>query len=67
MKRYTTYEETERTLTGEKDTRTKKEWETYYIEYVDHAEYPDFEGWLADMVRSGNLIEETEDTEERNL
>ena len=31
-----------------------------YEEEIDHFEYSDFECWMLDMVRSGNLVEVTE-------
>lgn len=55
---YTTYEETERTLPGEKDTRSLEEWKEYYEKYVDSEEFPDFECWLENNIRLGNLIKE---------
>ena len=60
MKKYTTYEQTADKETTGKDTRTESEWFLYYIQYIDHSEYPDFITWLADMIKSGNLIEEKE-------
>ena len=65
-KSYTTYEQTaDREYTGQADTRTEHEWFLYYLQYVDNADYPDFITWLADMVKSGNLIEEKEEEEEK--
>lgn len=61
MKRYTTYEQTADRETAGKDTRSEKDWFLYYLLWVDNAEYPDFVTWLADMIKSGNLIEEKED------
>lgn len=58
MKRYTTYEQTADRETAGKDTRSEKDWFLYYLLYVDKEEYPDFITWLADMIKSGNLIEE---------
>ncbi len=55
---YTTYEETERTLPGEKDARSIEEWKKYFERYVDHIEFPDFECWMENNIRTGNLIEE---------
>lgn len=60
-KKYTTYEQTADKETAEKDTRTEAEWFLYYLLWIDRTEYPDFVTWLADMVKSGNLIEETEE------
>ena len=57
-KLYTTYEQTADKETAGKDTRTEHEWFLYYIQYVDHSEYPDFVTWLYDMLKTGNLIEE---------
>lgn len=61
MKKYTTYEQTADKETAGKDTRPEHEWFLYYLLWIDRTEYPDFITWLADMVKSGNLIEETEE------
>lgn len=58
MKAYTTYEQAADNPQAGRDTRTEAEWMEYYRRYVDKAEYTDFEDWLADMIRSGNLVEE---------
>lgn len=29
----------------------------YYAMEIDHAEYPDFDGWKADMTRCGMITE----------
>lgn len=60
MKAYTTYEQAADKPQAGRDTRTEAEWMEYYRRYVDKAEYTDFEDWLADMIRSGNLAEEKE-------
>lgn len=60
-KLYTTYEQTADKETAEKDTRSMHEWFLYYLLWIDRTEYPDFVTWLADMVKSGNLIEEKEE------
>lgn len=57
-KYYTTYEQTADKETSGKDTRSEHEWFLYYLLWVNNAEYPDFVTWLADMIKSGNLIEE---------
>ena len=44
-----------------KDTRSEHEWLLYYLLWVDRKEYPDFNTWLFDMLKSGNLIEEKEE------
>ena len=31
------------------------DWKSYYQKEIDHVEYPDFECWWSDMMRSGNL------------
>lgn len=63
---FTTYEQTaDKEYTGKADTRTEHEWFLYYLQYVDNTEYPDFVTWLADMLKSGNLIEEKEEKEEK--
>lgn len=59
-KSYTTYEQTADKETVEKDTRSEHEWFLYYLLWIDRTEYPDFVTWLADMIKTGNLIEETE-------
>lgn len=61
MKRYITYEQTDDRETAGKDTRSEHEWFLYYLLWVDRAEYSDFITWLADMIKSGNLIEEEEE------
>ena len=48
MKSYTTYEEP---LKGR--TFTEKQMYKVYRDMADKKEYPDFKGWLADMVKSG--------------
>lgn len=48
MKHYTTYEDP---LAGR--TFTEKQMHEVYEDMVDKNEYPDFDGWLADMVKSG--------------
>lgn len=58
VKAYTTYEQAADKPQAGRDTRTEAEWMEYYRRYVDKAEYTDFEDWLADMIRSGNLAEE---------
>lgn len=60
-KSYTTYEQTADRETTGKDTRSEHEWFLYYLLWIDRTEYPDFITWLADMIKSGNLIEEKED------
>ena len=60
-KKYTTYEQTADKENAEKDTRTESEWFLYYLLWIDRTEYPDFITWLADMLKSGNLIEEKEE------
>lgn len=60
-KLYTTYEQTADKETAEKDTRSMHEWFLYYLLWIDRTEYPDFITWLADMIKSGNLIEEKEE------
>lgn len=57
-KYYTTYEQTADKEATKKDTRSMHEWYLYYLLWVDRTEYPDFITWLADMLKSGNLIEE---------
>ena len=58
MKKYTTYDDPfGRNFSG-KDTRTEKDWETYYNKYVNHEEYPEFEDWLYDMLKMSILIPE---------
>lgn len=58
-KSYTTYEQTaDREYTCQADTRTEQEWFIYYLLYVDKEEYRYFVDWLADMIKSGNLIKE---------
>ena len=32
----------------------------YYAKEIDHVEYADFDGWKADMLRSGLLTERSE-------
>lgn len=56
--KYTTYEGTEKIDIGYPDTRTEEGWKKYYEEYVMKSEYPTFEGWLWDMLRSGVLEKE---------
>lgn len=64
-KKYTTYEQTsDKEATG-KDTRTMHEWYLYYLLWVDNTEYPDFITWFFDMLKTGNFIEEKEETEEK--
>lgn len=58
VKVYITYEQAADKPQAGRDTRTEAEWMEYYRRYVDKAEYTDFEDWLADMIRSGNLVEE---------
>lgn len=60
-KYYTTYEQTADRETTGKDTRPEHEWFLYYLLWIDRTEYPDFLTWLADMIKSGNLIEEEEE------
>ena len=60
-KYYTTYEQTADKETTGKDTRSEHEWFLYYLLWIDRTEYPDFVTWLADMVKTGNLIEEKEE------
>ena len=65
-KSYTTYEQTaDKEYTGKADTRTEHEWFLYYLQYVDNTEYPDFITWLADMLKTGNLIEKKEEKEKK--
>ena len=52
MKRYITYEEP---LKGR--TFTEKQMYKVYRDMADKKEYPDFKGWLTDMVKSGVLEE----------
>lgn len=47
MKMYTCYE-TDQTM-------TKAEWQGYYNNNIDYTEYPDFDIWWADMMKSGVL------------
>ena len=56
--KYTTYEQSEDRTEAGRDTRTENDWFLYYRAFVDKEEYPDFVTWLADMIKSGNLIEE---------
>lgn len=58
MKRYTTYEQTADKEIAGKDTRKESDWFVYYLQYVDKDEYRYFVDWLADMVKSGILVEE---------
>ena len=58
MKKYTTYEQTADKEIAGKDTRKESDWFLYYLQYVDNSEYPDFVTWLADMIKTGILIEE---------
>lgn len=62
---FTTYEQTADKETTGKDTRTETEWFLYYLQYVDNTDYPDFITWFFDMLKSGNLIEEKEEKEEK--
>ena len=64
-KKYTTYEQTADKETTGKDTRTETEWFLYYLLWIDNTEYPDFITWFFDMLKSGNLIEEREEEEEK--
>ena len=58
MKTYTTYEQTaDKEYTGQADARTESEWFLYYLQYVDKSDYPDFVTWLADMIKTGILVE----------
>ena len=59
MKIYTTYEETEITLSGQRSTRYKTDWERYYNSCVNKREYPSFACWLEDMIRTGILKEDS--------
>lgn len=34
-----------------------KGWKKYYVKEIDHREYPNFECWMADMVRTNLLTE----------
>lgn len=61
MKYYTTYEETERSLANEKDTRSIEEWKEYFNTYVDQEDFEDFEAWLEMNIRVGNFIEEVKE------
>lgn len=65
MKKYTTYEQTADKETAVKDTRSMHEWYLYYLLWVDRTEYPDFITWFFDMLKTGNLIEEKEEKEEK--
>lgn len=53
MKKYTTYEEP---LAGR--TFTEKQMKEVYRDMADKSEYPDFETWFIDMLKSG-VFEET--------
>lgn len=53
MKKYRTYEGTNQKETSFPDTRTEKEWFGYYQKEISKIEYPTFEGWIWDMLRSG--------------
>ena len=55
MEIYITYEGTDRCETGKPDVRTEEEWQEYWTENVLKSEYPTFEGWIWDMLRSGVL------------
>ena len=37
---------------------TEHEWFLYYIQEIDHDEYRTFVDWLADMLKTGLLVEE---------
>lgn len=52
---YTTYEGTDRQEVGRPDTRTEEEWWEYWNTFIIKTEYPTFEGWIWDMLRSGVL------------
>jgi len=64
-KLYTTYEQTADKETAGKDTRTMHEWYVYYLFWIDNTEYPNFITWFFDMLKTGNLIEEKEEEEEK--
>ena len=55
MKRFITYEGTNRTETGSPDIRSKKGWLLFYWQEIDKEVYPTFEGWLDDMLKTGIL------------
>ena len=56
---FTTYDGTDKCEPNTPDTRSEHEWFLYYLLYVDKTEYSDFTTWLADMLKSGVLEEET--------
>ena len=63
MKRHSCYDMTGHE--GEPVTKTEKDWFLVYLQEVDKAEYKCFVDWRDDMIRSGILIIEEKETEEK--
>ena len=60
MKRFVTYDGTNRTETGSPDIRSKKGWLLFYWQEIDKETYSTFEGWLNDMLKTGILSDVTD-------
>ena len=60
MKKYVTYEGTNKIDTGHPDVRTIADWLLYYREEIIKSEYPTFSGWIDDMLKTGIFSDVTD-------
>ena len=60
MRRFVTYEGTNITEAGCPDIRSARGWMLFYRQEVNKENYPAFDGWLTDMLKTGILSDITD-------
>lgn len=60
MKRFVTYDGTNVTEAGFPDIRSRKGWTLFYWQEINKENYPAFDGWLSDMLKTGILSDITD-------
>ena len=60
MKRFVTYDGTNTTEADRPDIRSARGWMLFYRQEVNKENYPAFDGWLSDMLKTGILSDITD-------
>ena len=60
MRRFVTYEGTSVTEAGCPDIRSARGWMLFYRQEINKENYPAFDGWLSDMLKTGILSDATD-------
>lgn len=60
MRRFVTYDGTSVTEAGCPDIRSARGWMLFYRQEINKENYPAFDGWLSDMLKTGILSDATD-------